>query len=134
VPNLEGVAQALGRLIRIGGHAAICLAGRCCAWETVRYVLRGRFKKAFRRWSPGGSEASLGVHVVYPSVRDLVRQFRPHFRLIRWCGIGLCVPPSYVEGISAGTMAWLARVDRRLAHRPVVRALADHRLFVFQRV
>jgi SAM-dependent methyltransferase len=134
VPDLKGVAQALGRLIRSGGHAAICLAGCCCAWETAHYVLRRRFAKAFRRWNRGGSEASLGVHVVYPSVRDLVRQFRQHFRLIRWYGIGLCVPPSYIEGISAGTMAWLVAVDRRLAHRPVFRALADHRLFVFQRV
>jgi SAM-dependent methyltransferase len=133
VSNLEGVAQALGRLIRIGGHAAICLAGRCCAWETVHYLLRRRFAKAFRRWS-GGCEAALGVHVVYPSVRDLVRQFRDHFRLIRWYGIGLCVPPSYIEGISTGTIARLAAVDRRLAHRAVFRALADHRLFVFQRV
>lgn len=139
VADLEGVAQALGRLIRIGGHAAICLAGRCCAWETVHYVLRRRFAKAFRRWNPclwnpDGNEPSLGVRVVYPSVRDLVRQFRHHFRLLRWCGIGLCVPPSYVEGISAANVARLAAVDRRLAHRPFVRAFADHRLFVFQRV
>lgn len=134
VRDLEGVAQALARLIRIGGYAAICLAGRCCAWEAAHYTLRRKFDKAFRRWNSGGCDASMGVHVYYPSARGLVRPFRRGFRLIRWYGIGLCVPPSYVGGISDGTMAWLAAADRRLAHRPVFRAMADHRLYVLQRV
>jgi ubiquinone/menaquinone biosynthesis C-methylase UbiE len=134
VSDLESVALALGRLIRIGGHVAICLAGRCCAWETAHYLLRRKTAKAFRRWNSSGSEASLGVHVEYPPVRHLERLFRPDFRLIRWCGIGLCVPPSYVRGISEATIARLAAADRQLAHRRVFRALADHWLLVFQRI
>lgn len=134
VSDLDTVARTLGRLIRIGGHAAICLAGRCCAWETGHYLLRRQFAKAFRRWNRRGAEASLGVHVEYPSIRELVRWFRPEFRLVGWYGIGLCVPPSYVSGISETQVARLAAADQRLAHRPVLRSLADHRLVVFQRV
>jgi SAM-dependent methyltransferase len=134
VSNLESVALGLGRLIPIGGHVAICLAGRCCAWETAHYLLRRKIARAFRRWNPSGSEASLGVRVAYPTVRHLVRLFRPDFRLICWCGIGLCVPPSYVRGISDPMIARLAAADRRLAHRRLFRALADHRLLVFQRI
>jgi hypothetical protein len=134
VSDLDNVARALGRLIRIGGRAAICLAGRCCAWETGHYLLRLQFAKAVRRWNRDGSEASLGVHVEYPSVREMVRLFHPDFRLLGWYGIGLCVPPSYIVGMSESRIERLARADRRLAHRPVLRALADHRLLVFQRV
>jgi SAM-dependent methyltransferase len=134
VSDLESVARALGHLIRAGGYAAICLAGRCCAWETVHYLSRMEFRRAFRRWNPKGSEASLGVHVEYPSIRELVRLFRPDFRLLGWYGIGLCVPPSYVSGLSETRLTRLAAVDRRFAHRRVLRALADHRLVVFQRV
>ncbi len=134
VSDLSSVASELARLIRAGGYAAICLAGNCCAWETAHYVARGKFAKAFRRWSRSGCDASLGVHVEYPSACHLTRLFRPDFRLSGWCGIGLCVPPSYIRGISARNIARLAWVDRRLANHPVFRAFADHRLFVFERV
>jgi SAM-dependent methyltransferase len=134
VSNLEPVARALGRLIRPHGYVAICLAGRCCAWEALHYLRRFRPEKAFRRWNPAGARASIGVRVYYPSVRCLVRAFQRDFRLIRWCGIGLCVPPSYVSGISEQAMERLAAADHRLAHVPVLRALADHRLLVFQRI
>jgi SAM-dependent methyltransferase len=134
VSDLANVARTLGRLVRVGAHAVICLAGRCCAWETIHYLGRRDFAKAVRRWNPRGCEASLGVHVEYPSVRHLARVFQHDFRLTGWCGVGLFVPPSYVEGISDKSIRWLAAADRRLACKPVLRALADHRLLVFQRI
>ncbi len=134
VADLGPVARALGRLIRPRGYVAICVAGRCCAWETLYYLRRLRPRKAFRRWSPGGSRASLGVQVHYPSTGKLARVFRRDFRLVRWCGIGLFTPPSYVSGLPESAMNWCAAADHRLAHLPVLRALADHRLLVFQRL
>jgi ubiquinone/menaquinone biosynthesis C-methylase UbiE len=134
IADLKPVARALGRLIRPRGYVAICVAGRCCAWEALYYLRRLSFRKAFRRWRSGGSRASIGVQVYYPSVRDLAGLFRQDFRLIRWCGIGLCTPPSYVGGISERALDWFSRADHRLAHLPVLRALTDHRLLVFQRI
>ena len=134
VSDLETVALALGHLVRKGRHIVICMAGRCCAWEIAYYLLQGKGAKAFRRWNPAGCEASLGVHVEYPSVHRLIRLFRREFRLFRWCGIGLCVPPSYVRAMSETTIARLADVDRSLAHRPIFRFFADHWLLLFERI
>jgi len=134
VADLEPVAASLGRLIRAGGYLAVCLAGRLCAWETLHYLRRGRLRKAFRRWHPAGSRASLGVRVYYPTVRRLARVFGSHFHLVRWCGIGLLVPPSYVAGLAESAVARFAAADRRLAHLPVLRALADHRLLIMRRL
>jgi ubiquinone/menaquinone biosynthesis C-methylase UbiE len=131
VARLEPVAAELGRLIRPSGWLAVCAMGRTCAWEVCHY-LRGRQpSKAFRRWNPRGIPSSIGIHVTYPSVRQLTRAFRRQFRLVRWCGIGLFVPPSYVR--VSGT-ARLESLDRHLAHLPLARALADHRLLVWQRL
>lgn len=133
VPDLQPVAQALGRLVRPRGYVAICVMGPSCAWEVLYYLGRLRFAKAFRRWKSAGTRASIGVDVRYPSVRQLVHTFQPDFQLVRWCGIGLFVPPSYVEGLSDRTIARLAAADRQFAHLPGLRALADHRLLIFQR-
>jgi ubiquinone/menaquinone biosynthesis C-methylase UbiE len=120
VERLEPVAGNLARLIRPGGKLAICVIGRFCLRETVRYAARLEFSKAFRRLRPGGTMASFGVHVRYPSVPRIRRAFGRDFRLDRWYGIGLCSPND----------AW----ERRLAHLPLLRALADHRLLIFHRV
>jgi len=120
VENLEPIAEDLARLIRPGGKLAICVIGAFCLRETCRYAARLRFSKAFRRLRPGGTIASIGVHVRYPSVRRIEHAFAPDFRLDRWYGIGLCSPND----------AW----ERRLAHLPFLRAMADHRLLIFHRV
>jgi len=74
------------------------------------------------------------IHVYYPTVRQLARAFEPRFRLIRWTGIGLFVPPSYITGHSPRAIARFSVLDRRLAQLPIARAMADHRLLIFRRV
>ena len=116
VEDRASVARALGRLVRPGGYAAICVIGRFCAWETLY------FAKATRRWSGRCGD------VFYPSVRQLRSEFADDFELKAWHGIGTLVPPSYVS-LPDGVVRALARFDRL----PFLRAWADHRLLVFQR-
>jgi len=138
VKRMEPVAEQLARLIVPGGALAICVIGRTCAWEIAHYFPR---KKAFRRWNVGqtvdfGSgqaddkKRSSALHVYYPTVRQLASAFAPHFRLIRWTGIGLFVPPSCISKFSHR----LAALDRKVAHLRLARAMADHRLLIFRRV
>jgi SAM-dependent methyltransferase len=131
VGDLDSVARALGSLIRLGGHLTIVLAGPICAWETVHFLKRAEFAKAFRRASTANYK---GIPVTYPTVARLTGTFAPDFTLAGWYGIGLWVPPSYVEDLSETAVTRLAAVDRRIAHWPMLRSLADHRLLVFQRV
>ena len=131
VTQYESTARALGQLIRTGGRLAICLCGPVCAWEIGHFLVRAQVAKAFRRFS---SEDYKGIAVTYPPVARLTHAFRRDFALIDWYGIGLSVPPSYVQGLHEDTIARLAAVDRRIAHWPVLRGLADHRLLIFKRI
>ena len=70
--------------------------------------------------------------VHYPTVAEICTAFAPNFELQRWTGIGLCVPPSYVN-LPATMVGVLAACDRLLARLPLLRALADHRLFLLVR-
>ena len=133
IEDLQRLGCALARLIRPQGFLVFCTMGRFCLWETAYYIARGQLGKAFRRLSPGGAPSSLGPRVFYPSVPRLKTAFRPSFELVDWAGVGVCVPPSYITGLSSGTLATLAGIDRRVAHWSGVRALSDHRLLVFKR-
>jgi SAM-dependent methyltransferase len=132
VENLDTLREPLGRLVRRGGYLAICVIGRICLWETVWALFRAQPAKAFRRWR-GSAMCSLGFRVFYPSKRHLEAILHPQFSLVNWRGVGLFVPPSYVEGLSPSVLRKLGAIDRRAAHWPVLRGLSDHRLFVFVR-
>ena len=74
-----------------------------------------------------------GIMVHYPTVAEIRAAFAPNFELQRWTGIGLLVPPSYVK-LPRALVAVLAACDRLLARLPLLRALADHRLFLLVRI
>ena len=133
VENLRQVARDLAALLRPGAHLALCYMGRFCLWETAWYLLRDQPRKAFRRWSKKGAACSLGIDVYYPSVKDLRRAFLPDFSLVDWSGVGVSIPPSYVGGLPDWLLRRLARFDNYIAHWPLWRAVADHRLLVFNR-
>ncbi len=140
VDNLRSLAIDLAGLLRPGASALLCLMGPCCAWEIAWYLGHGQPRKAFRRLRPGGVTARLAgqatVHVQYPSVRALARTFSPEFRLKFVKGIGVSVPPSYVERWAVGfprAFDLCVRADSVLGHCPGIRVFADHILLRLER-
>ncbi len=138
--DLAGVAANLARLVRPGGAAVLCVFGRYCLWEMIWYLGRGEPGKAFRRLGRKGSIAHLGpsnaVGVHYPSLRRLKRLFAPHFRLSKWQGVGVVVPPSYVEPLAARhprAFQKAAGLEQWLNRLPIARSAADHLLLTFER-
>ena len=76
--------------------------------------------------------AASAIMIYYPTAAELRAAFTPHFELQRWTGIGLLVPPSFVK-LPAALVSVLAACDRLLARLPLLRGMADHRLFLLVR-
>jgi ubiquinone/menaquinone biosynthesis C-methylase UbiE len=140
VEDLRQVARNLARLVRPRGDVLLCLASCFCVWETAWRLAHGKPAKAFRRLRKGGVTAELTpgslVHVQYPTVRELRRQFAPEFSLVAVHGIGVLVPPSYIEPQARrfpNLLGAAARVDARLSSLPGLRGFADHVLLKFRR-
>jgi ubiquinone/menaquinone biosynthesis C-methylase UbiE len=139
VEDLKPTAEDLAMLLRPNAPLIVCLSTRFCIWEMVWFLLHGKFRKAFRRCS-GHATAKVGEHTVevyYPTVRKLQKLFSPFFVMRSCVGIGVTVPPSYVE-------TWIRRrpsllnklcaIDRRISTLPGSRVLGDHMLLHFERV
>jgi len=137
--DLTQVSRGLSDLIRPGGEVFLCMLGHFCAWEVVWHSVHGRWGKAFRRLKTGGVDSRIGgeiVHVHYPSVRQMREAFAPAFRLASWRGIGVAVPPSWMEPIfqdHPSFVDWLTQIDRWLGVVPGFRGVADHVLLRFVR-
>ena len=140
VEDLPQFARDLAILLKPGATALLCWMGPCCAWEITWYLAQGNPGKAFRRFRRGGVTARLAegatVRVYYPSIGLLRRTFAPEFRLVSFKGIGVAVPPSYVE-YWANRFPRLfdlsIRADSLLGRSPGLRAFADHILLEFRR-
>jgi ubiquinone/menaquinone biosynthesis C-methylase UbiE len=140
VEYLRQVADDLARLLKPGATALLCWMGPCCLWEMIWYLAQGKSNKAFRRLRRNGVTARIAdgafVRVHYPSVRLLARTFAPEFNLKSIKGIGVTVPPSYLEPWVEHHPALLRLFERTdlLAGRcPGIRVLADHVLVRLQR-
>lgn len=133
VPDLSVLRDPLTRLVRPGGHLAICLMGRFCLSESLHFIRKFQFRKAARRWGGYAYAQRLELPVYYPSARAVTRALMPDFHLVSRTGIGLTVPPSGVANLSPASLRARARIDGRIAAWPVLRAMADHQLFIFRR-
>jgi 2-polyprenyl-3-methyl-5-hydroxy-6-metoxy-1,4-benzoquinol methylase len=139
VADLGATAQNLAAMVEPGGRLLLCLSGRVCLWEIAWFLAHGKVRRAFRRWS-GRSTASLGkipVNVRYPTVRTMRRLLSPFFALRSRVGIGITVPPSYLEHLARcypKTLERLGSVDTAISDWPIIRAVADHMLLTFERV
>ncbi len=131
--SLTGIAGSLARMVRPGGRLALCFLGRVCLWETVFYLLRGQPGKAFRRFL-GRASSPIGAAVRYPSRAAIASAFKPRFQLLGVYGIGFSVPPSYIKLLTQWEVEQATALDRRLAHKPGLRSLSDHQLYIFERV
>jgi SAM-dependent methyltransferase len=133
VADPGSLREPLSSLVRSGGHVALCMFGKVCAWEAFWYGLQFDWQRATRRWGAMTRSKSLGVGVYYPSVAEVGAALEPEFIFLRSAGIGLLTPPSYVRGLPSVAVDAMGALDRGLTLVPGLRSLCDHQLLVFQR-
>lgn len=140
VEDLTQFARTLAERLRPGAIALLCWMGPSCFWEMGWYLAHGNRQKAFRRLNRDGISAKIAdgafVQVRYPAVREIAREFAPEFRVESIHGIGVTVPPSYVEAWARRHPRLLAlgeRADGILGRVPGIRLLADHILVRLER-
>jgi ubiquinone/menaquinone biosynthesis C-methylase UbiE len=141
IQDLGPVARELARLVKPEGIAILCLFGRFCLWETAWYLTRGDLRKATRRLDRKCVEGALtshsGVKVWYPPVRQVRKVFSPNFHLRRMKGVGVVVPPSYLEPLvikHPRLFRAASHLDHWLGRCAGLRAVGDHMLLTFERI
>ena len=134
VPSLEALGVIGHRHLRPGGAMILGLLGRTCLWETVYFAVRGDALRAARRRQPAVAVAVAGVDVptFYHRRRDVRACLGEDFTLNGAIGIGVMVPPPYLEPrwqrLPGAIRRTAARIDRLTAAWPLVNQLGDHSL------
>ena len=139
VADLDRAARDLASMVTLGAPVIVCLSTRFCLSETLWFLLHGKFRKAFRR-SFGIATVKVGdftMKIHYPALREVRKFFSPSFLMRSCTGIGVAVPPSYLEPIFRKyprMLGLLRRIDTGISHLPLFRTIGDHVLLRFERV
>jgi ubiquinone/menaquinone biosynthesis C-methylase UbiE len=139
IVDLAPVAASLSQLVKEGGRLLLCFSTRICLTEIFYYLAQGQMRKAFRRLG-GHTRATIGgasLDVYYPSLSKIRHSFGAHFRLCSTTGIGLAVPPSYLEPWARNhpvIFRFLRFLETLLARVPLLRSTGDHVLLCFEKV
>ena len=139
VTDLKTFTRQAARRLKPGAPLLLCFLTRFCLWESVYYLLRGDPRKALRRCG-GISLARVGdfsFPVHYRTLSDLRQIFSPEFRLVAIEGVGITVPPSYLEPWIAAhprVLRKMSAFDDIVRRWPGVRAVGDHMLVHLEKV
>ena len=137
VEDLSAVARNLARLLKPGAPLLTCVIGHFVPWEIAWFLAHGKPAKALERALDKGGLFDAGeLKIQRPSVREMARIFAPDFELRGWRGVGIAVPPSYMEHWARRfpkVTKLLARTDDWIDRRPLFRSLGDCILIEFLR-
>jgi SAM-dependent methyltransferase len=140
VPNLAETARIIGKRLRPGGVLVASVIGRVCPWELALYASRREWARLRVRFRPTFVAVPLAGRTVwtrYYAPRAFERAFAAAgFARVSLRGLGLFVPPPYMEAFSArhsGLVATLQAVEDRLGGLFPFRYWGDHFLIVLKR-
>lgn len=98
---LTNLSSELNSLLKPGGELIFVVMGRFCLMETLYFLLKGKWKSAFRRSSKKAVTAMLNnktkVEIWYYSAKEIANVFNQYFNDVEKHPVGIFIPPSYFE-------------------------------------
>ncbi len=130
--SLQLLMEKLPTILNPGGRFIGVVMPKFCAWETVFFLLRFQFKKAFRRLT--AKEAFSDLHgpnlkTWYYHPSQLKNWSKENFKLVSLRPIGLALPPAYLERFFSVRKRWLLhlnKVEKKLSNSSLFSGMADN--------
>lgn len=102
IPAFTKLSGDLAAKLKPGGKFIAVVIGRLCPWETFFYLLKFKFKTAFRRFSKAGVDANLNgetIRTFYFTPRRFAKDFQKEFEVEKIYSHGAFTPPPYLVNI-----------------------------------
>jgi len=98
--ELKSLSLDLQKLIAPGGQFVAVVMSRFCWQETLYFLLKGKPREAFRRWSRKPVDARLDGKMTVPTwyySPNEIRRYFLDFQVKRVLPVGFWLPPSYLN-------------------------------------
>jgi hypothetical protein len=138
VEHLAPLGALARTYLRTGGHVLLGLMGRACAVEAIYFTATRRPHLAARRRRAGAVSvpvAGIDVPTFYHRIRDVRAALGPQLSLQHVEGVGVAIPPPYLEPrwqrLPKPLRGAVAALDTLLAPWPPFNRAGDHVLLHF---
>ena len=139
--NSTTIAQLsldISKMLKPGGFFIAVIMGRKCLWEQLYFLLKGKPKKAFRRFSHDAVNAEIGSSIQptwYFSPGAFKRLFQKNLSFQGYKPVGFFIPPSYMEPFFRRKSKLLVLLDKaeRVINYSFLADFADHYLIIFKK-
>lgn len=121
------IADAADRLSP-GAPLLWVVMGRHVPWEWFWYLMRGQWRKAWRRLRSGGTQWR-GMTISYPTPGQMRSLLLPYFNVTRLAPLGVALPPSYAAAWldrSPFALTVLTRLERWAQQSSMLASWSDH--------
>jgi ubiquinone/menaquinone biosynthesis C-methylase UbiE len=130
--SFKKLLDSLPYILKPGGRFIGVIMPRFCAWETIFFLLRLQFKKAFRRFTAKEVVTDLqGITMKtwYYNPSQIREWSREKFKLVSTKPVGIALPPSYLEKFFSLKKRWLLRlntIEKRISQTSLLSGMSDH--------
>jgi ubiquinone/menaquinone biosynthesis C-methylase UbiE len=130
--SLKKLLEKLPSILNPGGRFVGVIMPKFCAWETIFFLLRFQFKKAFRRLT--SKEVINDLHGVtlktwFYNPSQIKSWSRNKFKLVSINPVGVALPPYYLEKFFSIKKRWLLRLnkfEKRLSDSSLFSGMSDN--------
>lgn len=136
--SLQSLFNKLPSMLNPGGRFVGVVMPRFCAWETMFFLLRFQFGKAFRRFTSKDTPAEnpgTGAKIWYYRPSQLKTWSKETFRLVSLRPVGVALPPVYLERFFDVKKRWLLRlnkIEKKFNKSSLFSGLADNYIIDLQ--
>jgi ubiquinone/menaquinone biosynthesis C-methylase UbiE len=137
IPDLKEVIKHLPNLLSPGAYVTFVIMPPVCPWE-LSFMLKGNFRKAFRRMSRSGAEAHLEgeyFQTYYFTPSQVVKAFGKDFKKLSLQGLASISPPPHNLNFQKkfpGIYSKLTKADEKLSFCFPFNRWADHFILTMQ--
>jgi ubiquinone/menaquinone biosynthesis C-methylase UbiE len=129
--SLQKLMQRLPAMLNPGGRFVGVMMPKLCAWETIFFLLRLQFGKAFRRLSSRGVITDIfqsNMKTWFYSPAQLKTWSRNKFRIVSLRPIGVALPSIYLERflkLKKTWLQWLKKIEEKMSNAGLFSGMAD---------
>jgi ubiquinone/menaquinone biosynthesis C-methylase UbiE len=130
--SFKKLLDTIPSILNPGGRFIGVIMPKFCAWETLFFLFRLQFRKAFRRLTSKEVSTDLqGIKLKtwYYHPSQIKNWSKSKFRLVSIRPIGVALPPSYLENFFAVKKRWLIRlnkVEKKFGKISLFSGMSDH--------
>jgi ubiquinone/menaquinone biosynthesis C-methylase UbiE len=131
IPDLREVTKHLPSLLAPGAYITFVIMPPVCPWE-FSFMLKGNFKRAFRRFGKNGAIAHLEgkyFQTYYFTPSEVVKSFGKDFKKISLEGLASISPPPHNYNFQRnfpGIYKSLTKIDEKVSRMFPFNCWADH--------